>query len=161
MQFVARFSISLIAVLYIAMASHVHAKTPEKVARYFGRYEIHDIRNLGESITSDREARKWLGSFVELHQHRFSIRNTEISKPRYGFENIRVESLEGNVISKELSIFWGVATDRTLIKRILIFESQSERYAYEKMEVIDEDHLLDIYDGRIYFLRRVSGTRTP
>lgn len=139
----------------------VYANTSANISKYFGQYEIHDIRNVGGSITPDRVANQWLGSFVEIQPNKFSIRNVEIANPRYEFESIRIKKEEGNVVSRELSLFWGIGTSRAVINRILVFEDPLVRHPYEKIEVIDKNNLLELYDGRIYFFRRVTDRRMP
>lgn len=148
-----------VAAIQIFLIPHGYAKTATSVIPYYGKYEIHSIRNLRGSITPDGIANQWLGSFVEIRPRKFSIRDIEIVNPKYGFESIRVEKEEGNVVSKDFSLFWGVGTKRTSINRILVFEGPLERHAYEKIEVIDKNNLLEIYDGRIYFFRRVNDER--
>jgi len=146
----------LIASLCFLLIPYAYAGSSMKASSYFGTYLIHDIRNIGGSITSDSEAAKWIGKSVEIGTRKFSIRNIELLRPIYRMESIRIEKQEGNVIPKDLSIFWGVDTERTHVRRILVFEKASDRHAYEKIEVLDENSLIEIYDGRIYFLRRID-----
>jgi hypothetical protein len=134
-----------ILLLPLFFVSSVCAANPSGIANYYGEYKIYEVRKIGGGITSDSWASRWKGSVVRIQPKLFSIREDHIDRPYYS---------EGEVISNELSIFFGIGRKRQDIKRILVYENGSEKYPYEKIEILDENNFLDMYDGRIYFFRR-------
>ncbi|MBI2308423.1 MAG: hypothetical protein HYU78_14055 [Rhodocyclales bacterium] len=140
--------------LVLASMHPASADASSGVSKYYGEYEIYEIRKIGGGVTSDEWASKWKGSTVSIRPKVFQIRDDRLERPYYMIEKVRIEGAEGNVISSDLSIFFGIGKERSEVKRILVFEKHSEKYPYQRVEILNNDTLLDIFDGRAYFFRR-------
>jgi hypothetical protein len=119
-----------------------------------GIYEIFKIQQIGGGITSAESANKWIGTVVCIQERIFSIRDYRLSKPFYKKDIVRLPKKEGEVIPKELSLFYGIEGNRKSIERLLVFEKKSEPDPIEKLELLDNGDLLEIYDGWVLFFRK-------
>ena len=146
----------LITLVIVVNCESLFAIENKIVDRYLGIYEITNFRRVAGGLTTDGMARKQIGTRVFLLRDRFQIRNTVIRNPAYRAEIIKLPTIEGDIASKEMTIFHGFRTERTEVLRILVFESPNNNEAYEKFEVLDKDTLVEMYDGMIFTLKRMA-----
>ena len=136
------------------------AADAQLLSSVYGRYEVSTLRKVGGGISTDEQAARWSGMGACISAGLFQIRTTRIPNPWFGVEDVKVPMPDGEVLSPDFTIFYGVMPDRKSVRRLLVFERKSERDPYERLEVLDDGRLLDVYDGRIYLLRKVSSTCT-
>jgi hypothetical protein len=130
------------------------------LSQYFGQYEIYEIRKLEGGITPDEKINQWKGTKLVLDRRDYSVRKVKIKKPVYKIQRIELPKREGEVVSRELTYFYGVETERKWICRLLVFEGPREKDPIGELEILRDGRLVDIYDGRAFFYRKLDDTMT-
>jgi hypothetical protein len=139
----------------LSSLASVHARN-NPAAPYLGIYEIYAVKKLEGGITSDAAINAWIGTQLTMSAGRFSVRNEKITKPVYRMERIPLPTGEGEVVSRDLTYFYGIGAERKVVCRILVFEGKNETEPLEQIEVLNNDRLVDIYDGRAFFYKKRS-----
>jgi hypothetical protein len=77
-----------------------------------------------------------------------------VLRPKYQLRTVALPVGEGEVQSSEYSIFYGIGDDRKELKLLDVFDDSSQREPFDVIEVIDDQTLLEIFDGRVFFFRK-------
>lgn len=117
----------------------------------YGEYEVERFKKYGGGVTSDEDARKLLGSKVVVRKDVFRTTDWDIENPIYKLEKIEFKG-EGNVLPRDLSVFYGLENDKDYVLVLKVFSSDDPSEWVERYEVIKPGELLYMFDGRFFFL---------
>lgn len=131
------------------------APAMRRMAAHFGTYRIYEIRPVSGGVIPDAQMYRWKGTDLVMKPELFAVRTTWIANPTYRIERIDLPSHEGEVMLRDLSLFWGVEADRKWVCRILVYEGAHESDPYMELEMLADGKLLDIYDGRAFFYKKL------
>ncbi|MFZ6727275.1 hypothetical protein ACO0K2_17425 [Undibacterium sp. MH2W] len=121
---------------------------------YFGKYGVYDIRDVGGGIASDDVIEKWKIFGMCVSHAKFSVRSVFVENPRYGISLINLK-VDSEVDDRSMPYSYGVEIDRNPI-RVLGVYRKKDKEAYVRFEFISQNRLVEIYDGRLFFYRKVS-----
>ncbi|WP_237055822.1 hypothetical protein [Microbulbifer sediminum] len=126
----------------------------ESIEDFYGEWCVVEVETFRGGITPEEEARKWLKSAVLISESKFGSLSNEIENPVYKFviESFN-EKEEGNIRQKD-SVFYGVYPDRKIIKKIEVYENESEEYPYTYIEVVNSGKIFELYDGYVFTYER-------
>jgi len=115
-----------------------------------GKWKIDKIQKYRGGMTSEDEAKTFIGNLITISKEKFNFLDNIVEKPKYKIIKILNKANEGVVGNKSLSSFYGYKTERKYIYQLVIYENDE---IYMECE-IDEDCLLFFYDGWILFANK-------
>lgn len=121
------------------------------IEKLYGAYKITGIQKYGGSLTSDKEANKQIGSKIIIRKKQFISQEFNIKQPVYTLNKIDFER-EGNILSKEYSVFYGFDNAQKYLTTLSVFDPTDTSDWVERYEIIGQGKLLYMLDGRLYFL---------
>ena len=136
-------------ILSLLIGLTVSVLAQEVSDNFKGEYCIQSVHKYRGGLTSEKEAKAFVGSKVLISEKLFISLAQEITNPIYKLSKERVVTEEGEV--RELdSIFHGLFTDRKAIVKINIFENSEEKYPYTSLELFYDGRMFELYDGYVF-----------
>lgn len=152
-------SISIVQGILICLAlfagSHSIALAGDN--SYYGDYKVESVTRYRGGLTTDSQAKSFIGGSAHIGADSFSIRNISIERPIYKAYSISVKNKEGSIAPQDTSVFYGYRDDRSEVKRLDVFrkvKGHPGSYPEDTLEVLDRDTLLEMYDGWFLILKR-------
>jgi hypothetical protein len=124
---------------------------------YYGDYRVESVTRYRGGLTTDSQAKSFIGGSAHIGGDRFSIRNISIDSPIYKAYSISVKNKEGSVVPQDTSVFYGYRDDRSEVRRLDVFRNIKGHpgpYPEDTLEELDRDTLLEMYDGWFILLKR-------
>ena len=126
----------------------------------YGKYVIKSHEIYGGGLTTNEEADSYIGNAVTFDKDVFITSSNEIKNPIYKIIRIPTPR-EGEIISEYLSVRYGYEYKRNDDNYYLIgiYETEDDLKndtVYTHYEIISGDSLLNMFDGRFYFLEKVK-----
>lgn len=139
-----------------ALAGPVMAAQTEGPA-YLGDYRIESVTRYRGGLTTEAQAKAFIGQHVSLATDRFQIRAVIVKNPVYKTYSIRIDQKEGSIVPNDTSVFYGFRDDRKDVRRVDVYSRTSGKlasYPDDTFEDLGDGRLLEMYDGWFIILRK-------
>lgn len=124
--------------------------------RYFGDYRVESVTRYGGGLTTEGAAHAFVGKMTHIGPDAYSVLDVSVKNPAYKMQIVPIGK-EGNIVPSDTSVFYGYHADRTEVLRLEVFKPAVGHVGpdpYDSLEVLDNDTLLEMYDGWFVLLKR-------
>lgn len=145
-----------LALAIAALASPVMATQSEGRA-YLGDYRVESVLRYRGGLTTDAQAKAFVGQHVLFAPNRFQVRAVIVENPAYKAYSIPIDKREGHIVPSDTSVFYGFRDDRKDVRRIDVYRQTAGKlaaYPDDSFEDLGDGRLLEMYDGWFIFLRK-------
>ena len=125
------------------------------VASLYGKYVISGFKQYGGGRTTEEYANNQVGNVVYVFKDEIRIYGKSIKSPIYKIEKVKVDYGEGNIVPRDLSVFYGYKRDRKAVVRLLVYDKARPAILQNSFEIFDDGTLLNMHDGHFYFMKKL------
>ncbi|KAF7786159.1 hypothetical protein PRUB_a0636 [Pseudoalteromonas rubra] len=138
---------------FFLFAICMSANAIEIPKKYYGEYCISEVFKYRGGLTTEAEAKSWLGKNVSLSNTQYVGISKTIESPTYKYSKSPNKVVEGQVPGRT-RLFWGVFPARTHLTQIDVFEPEDLVYPYTTFEIVNDNKFFELYDGYVYVLSK-------
>lgn len=125
----------------------------------YSKYVVVDAIRYRGGLTTEEQAKSYIGSEMFFLKNNFLIRGVSISNPQYKLL-CEFPLEEGEIPDKRRSYFYGFNTSRPFVSVLDVYDpSDSTGYPYVNLEIVD-DQIWNLYDGWLYKMEKNNNNKT-
>lgn len=141
-----------LALATLLLSVNVQAKNLEV---FYGEWCMISAERYRGGLTPDFEAKERIGTKLVLNRQIYKEPDKTINSPILKYIKEKIEHVEG-VAPERNSIFYGVYPSRSHIEAIQIYEVENETSPWNQLELIEEDTVIELYDGFVFVFKKCT-----
>ncbi|RMF17217.1 MAG: hypothetical protein D6758_06725 [Gammaproteobacteria bacterium] len=123
-----------------------------------GIYQVESYGVYRGGLTTEEDARKQVGDRAIICPDTFRYAELSVQDPHYQTRVLVPDDEEGVTSPplKKTTWFWGIHPERKSVRLLDVKSHKQAQFPSVSFEVLDQNHLVNAFDGIAFFLTRVG-----